>query len=300
MSSGLTPSRRPRKDAAADRGRGPFRTQGEIFSVKSAGQYHQLTIVAEDVPEVARPGHFVAVDVGGELSSSLGLRAFSVARTRPSGVYGGTVDVVVDPRGPGSRWLAARAVRDKVDLIGPLGRPFSLPKQAVTCVLVGVDYAAAPLFGLAEQLRERGCGVHIVLGASTEARLYGVLEARRAALSVTVATFDASVGIEGTVTAPAHQVLARTGADVVYAAAPSSAMRDLRAVAEVAAGAGAWCQTLVEAPMPCATGLCQACTIPVLGDNWHPRIVRGCLEGPVFPAERVRWEALAPDPGGPS
>ena len=70
----------------------------------------------------------------------------------------------------------------------------------MACALVGGGYGSAPLFRLAERLRERGCAVHMVLGAATETRLFGVLEAKRSAQSVTVTTVDGSVGIKGLVT----------------------------------------------------------------------------------------------------
>ena len=72
------------------------------------------------------------------------------------------------------------APHDEVDIVGPLGRPFPLPNEPVACVLVGGGYGSAPLFWLAEALRERGCHVEMVLGAATEDRLFGVVEARRA------------------------------------------------------------------------------------------------------------------------
>ena len=56
---------------------------------------------------------------------------------------------------------------DEVDIVGPLGRAFPLPTEPVPCVLVGGGYGSAPLFWLAEALRERGCRVEIVLGAAT-------------------------------------------------------------------------------------------------------------------------------------
>ena len=73
----------------------------------------------------------------------------------------------------------AAASTTPVDVVGPLGRPFALPKRAGQRALVGGGYGSAPLFGLAEALRSRGCRVDFVLGAASEDRLFGV--ARREA-----------------------------------------------------------------------------------------------------------------------
>ena len=177
--------------------RGPVQVSGEVFSIKRVGDYFHLTLVADGIPERTRPGSFVALAVGGPGAGTLLRRAFSVYRVRPAGVYGGTVEIIFAAHGAGTRWMAQLAPHDPVDAVGPLGRPFKLPKEPVACALVGGGYGSAPLFMLAERLRQRRCAVHMVLGASTEARLFGTLEARRAAQSVTVTTLDGSVGIRG-------------------------------------------------------------------------------------------------------
>ena len=68
----------------------------------------------------------------------LGRRAFVVHDVRPD--HGGTVEFVFDARGPGTRWLAALRARDSVDAVGPLGRPFPVPKNPSRCLLLGVGF----------------------------------------------------------------------------------------------------------------------------------------------------------------
>jgi dihydroorotate dehydrogenase electron transfer subunit len=259
---------------------------GEVLSVKRAGAYHHLTLVAPGIAERFRPGSFVSLAVGGPLSGRLLRRAFPVHRVRPTGAYGGTVEVVFAAHDAARAWLAGAPTGTPVDVIGPLGRPFALPKEPVTCVLVGEGCASAPLFPLAERLRERGCVVHMVLGGATEAHLFGVLEARRATRGVSVATADGSVGTAGAVVDVLPGLLSRTEADVVYAAGPNEV---LHAVAAAAEAHGAWSQTAVEAEMPCGTGLCLGCVLPVVGEDGVTRMVRACVEGPVFRGDRVRW-----------
>jgi dihydroorotate dehydrogenase electron transfer subunit len=159
---------------------------------------------------------------------------------------------------------------------------------------VGDGYAAAPLFPLAERLRERDCAVTLVVAAADESRLVSALEARRSARAVTVVTVDGSVGRKGVVADVLPEVLARAGAEVVYAAGP---VATLHAVAQAAEDAGAWSQTALATPVPCGTGLCHGCGVPVVGEHGVAQVVRGCVEGPVIRGDRVRWEALlAPSP----
>lgn len=270
--------------------RTPLHVTGELLASKKVGAYRHLTLVAPGVPERFRPGTFVAVSIGGEVEQSrLARRAFWIHRVKPVGGYGAAIELVVEPVGVGTRWLASLAPGAKVEITGPLGRPFALPQEAVGCLLVGEGYAAAPLFPLAERLRERGCAVTLVVAGADEAHLLSALEARRSARSVTVVTADGSVGQRGAVADVLDEVLTRSGSEVVYAAGP---VATLHAVAEAAERHGAWSQTAVEQPLTCGTGLCQGCPVPVVGEDGVARLVRGCVDGPVLRGDRVRWAEL--------
>lgn len=271
----------------------PQQVRGEVLSIRRAGSYHQLTMVAPGIAEQVRPGHFVALAVGGDHGAMLLRRAFSVYRTQDRGVYGGTVEIVFAEQGPGTKWMARLRPHDTVDVVGPLGRPFALPKEEVTCTLVGGGYGSAPLFTLAEQLRSRGCRVDFVLGAATEDRLFGVLEAKRMAQSVAITTEDGSLGDTGRVTDVLPGILDRTSSDVVYACGP---MPMLKAVSELAKHFGAHSQCAVEEAMACGIGVCMTCVLPVIGDDGTTRMVRSCVEGPVFRGDQVRWADIGTVP----
>lgn len=264
----------------------PIHVVGEVLATKRAGAYRHLTIAAPGIPERFRAGNFVAVSVGDD---RLARRPLWIHRVKETGAYGPTLDVVVEPRGPGSTRLAELPVGAHLPVTGPLGRPFALPREPVSCVLVGEGYAAAPLFPLAARLRERGCPVTLVLAADDEAHLLSALEARRSARSVSVVTRDGSVGARGDVPSLLDEVLERADADVVYAAGPTSTL------AAVAAGAerrGAWSQVALETPMACGTGLCQGCPVPVVAEDGVTRRVRACVDGPVIRGDRVHWGEL--------
>ncbi|MGZ8750233.1 MAG: iron-sulfur cluster-binding protein [Pseudonocardia sp.] len=270
--------------------RTPVHVSGELLASKKIGAFRQLTLVAPGIPERFRPGPFVARSVGGDVAPShLARRAFWIHRVKPVGGYGATLELVVEPVGVGTRWLAGLAPGARIEVTGPLGRPFALPQEPVGCLLVGEGYAAAPLFPLAERLRERGCAVTLVVAGADEAHLLSALEARRSAKSVTVVTGDGSVGRRGQVADVLDEVLGHCAAEVVYAAGP---VATLHAVAAAAERHGAWSQTAVEQPLTCATGLCQGCVVPVVGEDGAARLGRACVDGPVFRGDRVRWDEL--------
>ncbi len=271
----------------------PIQVTGEVLDVRRAGSYHVLSVTAPGLPERTRPGHFVNIGIGGEESSLVLRRSFAIHKVQSRGVYGGTLDLVISVRGNGTRWISERRRHDVLDIVGPLGRPFTLPKERVSCVLVGGGYGSAPLFMLAEQLRERGCRVDVVVGAASEDRLFGVLELKRLAATVTVTTDDGSHGEQGRVTDVLPDIIKRTKAEVVYACGP---MPMLAAVAEIAAEHQAHSQCSVEEAMACGVGICMTCVLPVVGTDGVTRMVRSCTEGPVFRGDIVRWSEVGTVP----
>ncbi len=271
----------------------PLQVKGEVLSTRRVGAYQAMTVVAPGIPELTRPGHFLAVQVGGPESSMLLRRAFAIYEVKERGVYGGTVEFVFSVHGKGTAWLATRRPKDALDVVGPLGKPFRLPTTPVTATLVGGGYGSAPLLPLANALRERGSRVDIVLGAGSADRLFGHLEAKRTAASLAVTTDDGSTGARGRVSDVLPGVLDRTASDVVYACGP---MPMLRAVADLCAALGIPCQVAVEESMACGIGVCMTCVLPVVGEDGVTRMVRSCVEGPVFLGDRVRWDDVGTVP----
>jgi len=268
---------------------------GEIFAVQKIDDYLQFTVVAPGIAEGFKPGHFVAVGVGGESTSMILRRAFALYGATPTGQFAGTIQFVVAAHGAGTQWLVQRKAGETLDLVGPLGTPFPLPMTAAPAVLVGGGYGTAPLIPLAAQLIEAGSPVEFLLGAATASRLFGELVAKRLAGSVTVTTDDGSAGDKGLITEALPAAIERIGAEVVYACGP---MGMLRAVGDIAREHAIRAQVAVEESMACGIGVCMTCVLPVRGDDGRSRFVRSCVDGPVFDADRIRWSdagTLPPD-----
>ena len=242
----------------------PIEVTGEVVGLRHSGAYHQLTLVAPGVPERFRPGSFLTLSRRGELSTSWLPSSLPISRSRTN-AYGGTVELVFDGTDAGTRWLSRVGAGDRLAVVGPLGRTFTLPREPVVCTLVGSGEGSASLIPLAELLRDRGCTVHMVLTAASEQRLFGALEAKRVARTVLLSTGDLAEVLSG--------LVARTRTDVLYACGP---MATLRTVARVADDEGVWSQTALLTPMPCGTGICHGC------------VLRACVDGPVFHGNPLR------------
>jgi dihydroorotate dehydrogenase electron transfer subunit len=273
----------------------PVQLAAEIFSVQRVGAYTQFTVVAPEIAERFRPGHFLAVAVGGE-NTAMGLRrAFAIAGATPSTDFAGTVTFVVAEHGPGTRWLVRRPAGETLDVVGPLGRPFPLPSGPAPAVLVGGGYGTAPLIPLAQALLANGSPVEFVLGAASADRLNGELAAKRLVGQVAVTTDDGSAGTRGLVTDVLPAAIERIGAEILYACGP---MGMLQAVGAIARQRAIRAQVAVEESMACGIGVCMTCVLPVRGADGRSRFVRSCVEGPVFDAIDVRWNdvgRLPPD-----
>jgi dihydroorotate dehydrogenase electron transfer subunit len=251
----------------------------QIALRRPVGAYVELALHAPEIADTAEPGQFVAFAVGGPTSATLLRRSIAV-----SGVGGGRVHVVVSPRGVGSTWLAGLQPGQEVDVVGPLGRPFPMPRPGAPALLVGGGYGAAALVGLAGRLRAAGHEVAAVSGAASADRLCSVEELGRLAAPFLVTTDDGSAGRAGWVTTAVADLV--SGAGVVYACGP---MGMLRAVSEQAAVAGIPSYVAVEESMACGIGVCMTCVLPVVGADGLTRLSRSCVEGPVFGGDRVRF-----------
>lgn len=271
----------------------PVQVCGELISRRKVGAYHLLTVAAPGVAERARPGQFVAVAVGGRGTGMLLRRCFAIYATTPQGVYAGTAQFVVDVAGEGTAWLAELPEGERVDVVGPLGSPFLLADEPLRAVLVGGGHSSAALFSLADALHAQDCYVEFVLGARTADRLFGELAAKRTGAGVTVTTDDGSAGVEGTVIDVLPEVIERSRANAIFAAGPTGM---LRAVSAAARSFHVPCQVAVEEAMACGTGLCQACVLPVVDDDGVTKMLRSCVDGPVFFASRVRWDEIGSVP----
>jgi dihydroorotate dehydrogenase electron transfer subunit len=264
-----------------------------VLTMRRVDAYYAMTVVAPPIARAFRAGQFVAVAVGGPQSSMLLRRAFSIHDVGPD--HGGTVEIVIAAHGPGTQWLTERRPRDVVDLTGPLGRPFPLPAEPASCLLIGGGYGSAPLFPLASRLAARGCQVDFLLGAASADRVFGPLTARRTGRSATITTEDGSLGQRGRVTDALARVIHEARTEVIYACGP---MGMLRAVTTFADQYAIPVQALVEESMACGIGVCMTCVLPVIGKDGVTRMLRSCVEGPVFRGQSVRWGEVGTIPPG--
>ena len=259
--------------------------QAILVSNLRIGVYHQLVLEIGDLVKYVKPGNFIAISVGGETSKMVLRRAFAISRINDRG----TIELIISPQGSGSKWLCSQSEGAAIDVITPLGTSFGIPTEPVTALLVGGGYGSAPLFGLAEVLKNRGCRVVMALGASTAAKIYAPLEGKRAATLLKIFTEDGSAGEQGRVTDALSNLISEYDVRVIYSCGP---MPMLEALSEIAVNHDIAHQCAVEESMACGVGICMTCVMPVKSSTGEIKNLRSCIDGPVMDGEAVQWQLV--------
>lgn len=207
-------------------------------------------------------------------------RAFSIYA-----VNGEEADIVYRVQGRGTAQMSGWAPGQLVDLLGPLGQPFSLPDGVREVVLVGGGVGVPPLVLLAHQWGAQGIALQALIGARTAEDLIGLTDLQAAGVRVGMATDDGTAGHFGLVTdllpARLHPGMA------VCACGPWPMLRAVAAVVPPEIP----CQVSLEEAMPCGIGVCNGCVVAVTqGADAYQRYRRICVEGPVLDASLVDWD----------
>ncbi|HYK93380.1 MAG TPA: dihydroorotate dehydrogenase electron transfer subunit [Thermoplasmata archaeon] len=214
-------------------------------------------------PSAAVPGQFVMIWLPGDDELPMSL----------SYLDGELKGVTIKAMGDTSRRVQAIQAGSLVGIRGPYGGGFDLTPQRI--LIVGGGSGAAVLAPAAEAARRSGAGVTVALGATTRSELLFEERFRAMGAHVHVATDDGSLGTRGYVTDLARTLLGSHEFDVVWTCGPEVMMRK---VVDAAAARRTPVVMALERHMKCALGLCDACAI----GPYHV-----CLDGPVFPAEKI-------------
>jgi NAD(P)H-flavin reductase len=275
----------------------PFgRRRCEVTRNLASGGYRIFSALDPVGPEPAA-GQFYMLATGSGWGGDRGrpylARAFSVADAGREDA-GVRLDFLVQAVGPGTSRLAALEAGEGLWLHGPLGRPFSAPRdvsaEAAGAILVGGGIGVAPLAIWRRQLLAAGIPARVLLGFRDRANsggldLFDCSEVR-------LASEDGHTGHRGFVTDLLAVLLegddARSAA--IYACGPPAM---LEAVRGMCAERGVTCELALEAPMACGFGACFGCAIPLSSGAGYMRL---CVDGPVVRGDEIET-ALVPGSG---
>lgn len=260
-------------------------------------------LIRVDIAAIARrimPGQFVMLRAIGRTDPLL---------ARPFALYDVIDDDQGSPRwidivyvvfGNGTRCLSRLPAGAELDVWGPLGNTFPIdlsPQQAEHLLIVAGGVGQTPFLAvLREMLGQRTYGggrastrlkkVSFAYGVRTKEYLAGVDDFTRTGVDILLATNDGSAGRQGYVTDWAKELLqSPTPPTAIFGCGPEPMLHIL---CDIAKEFAVPCWVSLETKMACGYGVCFSCVCPVAEENgWDYR--RVCLEGPVFPAERIVW-----------
>ncbi|MBU8934519.1 MAG: dihydroorotate dehydrogenase electron transfer subunit [candidate division Zixibacteria bacterium] len=256
----------------------PFCRDSVVLKKKRLGdEYFSLTF--GPLPRIGgfRPGHFIQLQLPG---TDLFFR-------RPMSVAGiesepGKLDIVFRVVGRGTLAMSRLRSGDSVNILGPLGTPFKLPRRSEAVALVAGGVGIPPLLFLARVLITRGFDpkkIVLYYGGRTAADIIMRSQIKKSGIQFCPVTEDGSFGTRGLVTAPIMELLQNIDKDRLrprlFACGPQGM---LKAVNELGIKYGVSGQLSLEAPMPCGVGICLGCVVS-LTEGGQARV---CKEGPVF------------------
>lgn len=233
-----------------------------------------LTFRSPAISKLILPGQFLNIksDDGTE---PLLRRPFSAYR-----IVGDSIEVIFNIVGKGTSALRKKQSGDEIDVLGPLGVPFTVGDEFNTSVLIGGGLGVAPLPILTQALRKRGTSITTILGARSANQLV-----EHHLDNLMIATDDGSKGRKGTVVDLLKDIYPTLkNANVkLFACGPT---KMLRALAEFAFDKNIACEVSLEGPMACGFGICQGC--PVELNDTDKKYALMCKDGPTFDIRKVR------------
>jgi dihydroorotate dehydrogenase electron transfer subunit len=236
-------------------------------------------------PEIARAacaGQFCMVEVAESLYPFL---------RRPmcfSEIDGDKITILYKIEGEGTALLARRMPGQRCSIQGPLGNGFPIDCDFERHIIVSGGIGVATFPALARALVD-ACerAPEVVLAARNKSLLLCEEAFRAMGCDVHLATDDGSAG-EKAYAAQMLERLAPGPSSRVYACGPMIMMETTAAVAR---RTGASCLVSLEAQMACGDGACLGCVVESKEEREGEKMVRVCVDGPVFDATLIDWEA---------
>lgn len=257
----LPPSKRPN----------PVHSASRVMHHHAVARHHMRLVLHN--PEVARrtlPGQFVMISIPESVEYHALPRPMAIHR-----VHKGSFEVIYRIKGEGTAALARVAENDRVGVVGPLGRPFDVPRDTRRAVLLARGIGVCSLAMLVADLRQRDVDVTAVISARDRDVLVGAEDLREMGAQEVLTVLDSD---DSSDVRTLEAALRSRGRADFLAVCGSQRLTDLAAL--LACDWSAVAQVSVEAHMACGMGYCHGCaSAPHTRASESPLV---CVDGPVF------------------
>ncbi|NQT94829.1 MAG: dihydroorotate dehydrogenase electron transfer subunit [Candidatus Omnitrophica bacterium] len=273
-----------------------------LLNQNIALDHYKLVVKVDGLKDAIKPGQFFHIKAGTEYDPLL-RRPLSVHRI---GSKPNIIEFLYKVVGKGTHLISRRSKGTYLDVIGPIGNGFKVPKSQSNFVLIAGGMGVAPLVALAETLAGfRKRSITAIVGAKTKSCLTCNKELKELGAKLIVVTEDGSAGEKGFATSALTDIieqfdLRKTDSPHVKKDAGHLTIGDyrpevglyacgpipmLKAVSKIARKYRIQVQASMEERMGCGVGACLGCAV---------KTKRGyemvCKDGPVFDLEDIVWE----------
>lgn len=254
-------------------------TQGQYpVTIKKnlAKNCYDFTFSAPEMAALAEAGQFVHIKVNGFFLR----RPISICEVHQAA---GTLRVVFEVRGNGTDELTKVNAGDLLDVMGPLGKGFSLLEEGKKAVVIGGGIGVPPML---ETAKHYGANATAILGFRSSNAVILTEDFARVGASTVLCTDDGTAGRKGFVTEALAELLANEKPDLICACGPHPM---LKGIVALAAQYGIPCEVSLEERMGCGVGACLVCACKTV-KNGEEYFAHVCKDGPVFPSEQVLFD----------
>ena len=261
----------------------PVRQELEIIKKRNLKNgYHSITLGPFKGTSKCKPGHFVHVK---PLVSPVHFRrALSVAGVCSTDK---TIELILKVLGRGTQAMSELRKGDYLDILGPLGNGFALPKKTEKVVMIAGGIGFPPPLYLATEMIRKGynpSNIEFFYGGRSKPDIIEKNRIRELGIGFHPTTDDGSFGTKGLVTELAEKMIAENdpGKMKLYACGPEPMLKAVNSLGLKYSISG---QLSLEAPMPCGVGICLGCVVK-LAQGGHARV---CTDGPVFEIGEIEF-----------
>lgn len=246
----------------------------KIISNIRLNNFYKITLESSLITKDAIAGQFLLVrcDAPGAILK----RPFSIHRLEK-----GKIEILYKIVGKGTLWLSQRNPNEELEILGPCGNGYPLPKRynnkPLLLVAGGSGVASFPF--LIQSLPSNFPFV-LLIGAKNKQEIIDSKEFHFKQATVKISTEDGSLGEKGLVSRLLEKELAnRKDFESIYACGPRIM---LEKVAKLAFQYKINCFLSLEERMGCGIGACHGCVV-----NTKQGYQRVCKDGPIFKSDEI-------------
>jgi len=238
-----------------------------------------MRINAPRIAEERRPGQFIILQTDEDYGERIPLTIADADTDEES------ITIIFQVVGKTTTALSMMLMGDYLPvLVGPLGKPTHIKNFGrVICVAGGIG--VAPMFPIAQALKDAGNHVSIIIGARTKELLILEKKIKKIADEFIVCTDDGSYGRKALVTEPLKELCESTQKpDMVIAIGPPIMMKFCSLTTKPY---NVFTQVSLNTIMVDGTGMCGGCRVSV---NNEVKFV--CVDGPEFDGHQVDFDNM--------